>query len=209
MALTQQFTSGETLTAAKLNASSIPVVSSTADITSPFTGQIVFNTTDNALYRYTGSAWAVYDPSTQWARKTANEVVNNSTTFQNDDHISFTVAANGWYALEGYFVYTSPGTADIKFNWTGPAGTSLFWTNFAVNTAALAEYNVVVEGLNAAGSARGVGGNDATTMSMQPKGVVVVSSTAGTFQLQWAQNAAVASATTMLAGSWAKLTKIA
>lgn len=60
MALTQQFASGEDLTAAKLNASSIPVVSSTADITTPFTGQVVLLTTGNLLWRYSGSAWVPY-----------------------------------------------------------------------------------------------------------------------------------------------------
>lgn len=39
---------------------SIPVVSSTASITSPFTGQVIFNTTDNMLYRYDGSAWVAF-----------------------------------------------------------------------------------------------------------------------------------------------------
>jgi hypothetical protein len=33
------------------------VVTSTASVTSPYAGQVIFNTTDNMLYRYTGSAW--------------------------------------------------------------------------------------------------------------------------------------------------------
>lgn len=67
MALTQQFASGEDLTAAKLNASSVPVVSSTSDITSPFTGQLVFNTTDTRIYRYTGSAWRPFSSGPTWS----------------------------------------------------------------------------------------------------------------------------------------------
>lgn len=39
---------------------SLAVVSSTATITSPYTGQVIFNTTDNMLYRYTGSAWVAF-----------------------------------------------------------------------------------------------------------------------------------------------------
>lgn len=64
MALTNQFGSGTELTAALLNASSLPVVSSTGDIASPFTGQVIFNTTDSTLYRWTGSAWTVLYQST-------------------------------------------------------------------------------------------------------------------------------------------------
>lgn len=56
MALTAQFVEGP-LSADQLNTSSIPVVSSTADIIAPFEGQWVFNTTDNMLYRYSGIAW--------------------------------------------------------------------------------------------------------------------------------------------------------
>jgi len=67
MAVTQQFAAGESLTAAKLNTSSIPVVSSTADIASPFTGQIVFNTTDTRLYRYSGTAWIVFTGGPTWS----------------------------------------------------------------------------------------------------------------------------------------------
>lgn len=81
MALTQQFASGEDLTAAKLNASSIPVVSSTADITTPFTGQIVFNTTDTRLYRYTGSAWRKFSGGPVWslARNTTQSITVAAT----------------------------------------------------------------------------------------------------------------------------------
>lgn len=57
MAVTQQFLAGQLLTASQLNQSSIPVVSATSDITAPFTGQLIFNTTDSKLYRYTGSTW--------------------------------------------------------------------------------------------------------------------------------------------------------
>jgi hypothetical protein len=82
VALTQQFASGEDLTAAKLNASSIPVVSSTADITTPFTGQIVFNTTDTRLYRYTGSAWRKFSGGPVWSleRNTTQSIPNNAYT---------------------------------------------------------------------------------------------------------------------------------
>ncbi len=57
MALTAEFLAGTKARASKMNESSIPVVSSTSDITTPFTGQIVFSTADNMLYRWTGAAW--------------------------------------------------------------------------------------------------------------------------------------------------------
>lgn len=85
MAVTQQFSAGESLTAAKLNASSIPVVSSTADIAAPFTGQIVFNTTDTRLYRYTGTAWVVFSGGPTWdlSRGTVQSIPNITWTTLN------------------------------------------------------------------------------------------------------------------------------
>ena len=60
MAVTNQWPAGIDATASVLNTRSIPVVTTTGDITAPFTGQVVFNTTDNMLYRYTGAAWVAF-----------------------------------------------------------------------------------------------------------------------------------------------------
>lgn len=60
MALTQQWQAPFRANIGRLNTSSIPVVSSTADISGgigPFAGQLCFNTTDNMIYRYDGAAW--------------------------------------------------------------------------------------------------------------------------------------------------------
>jgi hypothetical protein len=85
MSLTQQFTAGTTLTAQKLNESSVPVVSSTSDIGAPFAGQLVFNTTDTRLWRYTGSAWVVFTGGPVWdlSRGTAQSIPNITWTTLN------------------------------------------------------------------------------------------------------------------------------
>jgi len=209
LAVTQQFSAGENLTAAKLNTSSIPVVSATSDITTPFTGQLVYNTTTGCLHRYTGSAWVLYDGNTQWAFKTATESVTSSTTLQNDDHISFSVASSGTYALRGFLYYD--GAADIagglKMFWTGPASSTLNWANFGPNQGSLSSYNVVIETL--ASSPRSVGTNATTGMSLQPTGVFTSGGSAGTLQFQWAQQTSNATATRILVGSWMSLTRMA
>ena len=58
MTLTQQFVNGP-IDADDLNTSSIPVVTTLADIIAPFPGQMVFNLTDYLVYRYDGgtSSW--------------------------------------------------------------------------------------------------------------------------------------------------------
>ena len=85
MAVTAQFTAGTRLTASKLNTSSIPVVSATSDIVTPFTGQIIFNTTDTRLWRYTGSAWAIFTGGPAWtlSRGTVQSIPNITWTTLN------------------------------------------------------------------------------------------------------------------------------
>jgi hypothetical protein len=85
MALTQVFAAGTKPTATKLNESSIPVVSSTVDISAPYTGQVVFSTTDTRLYRYTGSAWRVFSGGPVWAlsRGTVQSIGNIAWTTMN------------------------------------------------------------------------------------------------------------------------------
>jgi hypothetical protein len=87
MALFQRWAGGEQPSATKWNETSIPVVSTTADISSPYTGQIVFSTADTRLWRYTGSAWAVFTGGPTWAiyRAAAQSINNNSWTFVNFD----------------------------------------------------------------------------------------------------------------------------
>lgn len=208
MAVTQQFSAGENLTAAKLNTSSIPVVSATSDITTPFTGQIVYNTTSGSLHRYTGSTWVLFDSNTQWIYKTATESVTSSTTLQNDNDFAFSVPTTGTYALEGYLIYDGSTSADLKVAITVPASATLNWSPYAPTSGVgTTDYNVQV--ITTSGGTRGVACNGATVMSCQPKGTILLGGSAGTVQLQWAQVASNATATRIFINSWMKLTRIA
>lgn len=60
MALTQRYAGGEIPTATKLNETGVAVVSSTSDISAPYAGQVIFVTTGNNLWYYTGSTWRPY-----------------------------------------------------------------------------------------------------------------------------------------------------
>lgn len=66
------------------------------------------------------SAGAVTDPyevatgSAVIARKTADEVVNNSATLQNDDHLLLALAANEVWEVEINLWYDSGTTPDLK-----------------------------------------------------------------------------------------------
>lgn len=141
MALTQQFTAGSTLTATKLNESSIPVVTSTSDISSPFAGQIIFNATDARLWRYTGSAWVIYlgGPTFQVRRAAATPTTNGAThvvtwdTEDNDTSGMFsapsqtlTVQQPGLYSLGGKIGWNTHATGGtLRAVWVSHNGASL------------------------------------------------------------------------------------
>lgn len=140
-----------------------------------------------------------------YARKTADETVNNSATLQNDDHLSWAVAASCVYELEVHVAYSSGTTPDAKIAWTYPTGLTMVVTG--------------IIGYDAAGTLVS-NGNFAETTVLQLGGtgadahysiwaIVTVSSTAGTLQLQWAQNTANASNTVFRAGSYGRLIRIA
>lgn len=191
----------------------IPVVTNAADITSPFTNQIIYVSSVSSLMRRTaGGAWVLFDSNTQWLYKPATESVTNSTTLQNDDVWAFPVLANSAYALEGYVVYdgAQAPAGGLKTTFTVPSLSSIYYTNFGspdATAGTLAGYNMVVQG---AGATRDQGTQvSPNIMSCAPKGVLVVGANAGTLQFQWAQTALNPTPTRILGGSWMKLTKIA
>lgn len=147
MALTQVFAAGSRPSATKLNESSIPVVSATSDIISPYVGQIIFNTTDLRLYRYNGS-WITFTAGPTWAlsRQTAQSIPNTTWTLINWDSeqtdtanmhslvtnpFAVTISTPGLYAVaaKSAFAPVGAGTAirgvRIYLNAANPIGSSI------------------------------------------------------------------------------------
>lgn len=54
--------------------------------------------------------------------KSADEAVTSSTTLQNDDDFSFTVAANTSYVVEGVLIVDGSSSGDFKAAWSIPSG---------------------------------------------------------------------------------------
>lgn len=142
-----------------------------------------------------GSVWTV-------VRKTADEARSNSTVLINDAALKVTLAANTRYALRGKMWFETAATPDFKWRHAGPASPTLVrlrraWilpggtseAGLAVDTAYSAA-DLVLVGTGALGGC------------IELEGVVRNGSTAGDFRLQWAQNTANASPTTVLAGSY-------
>lgn len=140
------------------------------------------------------------------AYKLANEQVTSSTTLQNDDELFLAVEAGGLYILDCWVEFTATSGVDIKVAWTFPAGSSM---NYSALGTGITNYTDYDSSVVAGGTSRGARGNGATPQGISSRGHLQASSTAGTLQLQWAQNTSNAAATTVLAGSWIRLNRIA
>ena len=130
-------------------------------------------------------------------RKTPDEIVNNSTTMQDDNSFTWPVLANQRWMFTLYLRYSSSTIADIKTAFTLPSlatgnGQRIHTTGGAV---AISEGNI-----QTATASDGLG--TATTTSFLWNGQISIGANAGNVTLQWAQNTLDATDTTVLLGSW-------
>jgi hypothetical protein len=134
---------------------------------------------------------------------TATQTINNSTSFQTTT-LTLTVAANEDWAWEIYLLYNSNSTADIKFEWQDiPTGLVGHWSalGYAANGTVDIQSKVSLAGDLTAG---GQGAVYATHL----KGVFITGGTGGTLELNFAQNTANGSNTTVEIGSYLMAHKI-
>jgi hypothetical protein len=152
---------------------------------------------------YDGTITGQVYPSTDiQVRKLVDETVNNSATLQNDDVLLASVAANQAYEFELFLLYNSGTTPDFKFGWTFPSGLVMAYAVFAAGGGTFLGYGqtqATVPVIDGAGSQIGA----------LCKGSISGTYSAGTLQLQWAQGAANASNTILMAGSYLRLKPVA
>jgi len=133
-------------------------------------------------------------------RKTADEIVNNSTTLQNDDHLLLAVGANEVWSFFAYLkVISQTGTPDIKFDWSLPTGGVI---------QSLPHDDIAVLAANTPIAPIGAGTNFTFALPANSErialvwGLYVGGANAGNVQLQWAQITATAEDTKVLANSF-------
>lgn len=117
--------------------------------------------------------------------KTADETVNNSTTLQNDNDLLVAVQKSTEYLLRLHLEVDSNTTADFKFALILPSGATLIGTVFSDANPSLSAVAQVAD----------LASGHAVILSVNPTVIEVVaklimSTTAGNVQLQWAQNTA-------------------
>lgn len=138
-----------------------------------------------------------------FARKTVDESLSSSTTYQNDDGLFVTGAANAVYVAWIHLVYQSPTAADFQYRFSVPSGATLpGWSFLGVNAS-----SVFVYGAANSGGVSGLGGTAADQV-MDAWGPIIMGSTAGTIQVQWSQAVSNATATIVRAGSYLHLRRV-
>lgn len=176
----------------------------TSAVTAPVAGMFSYRTDGPLFEGYDGASWVAAARYSVYARKTANETVNNSAVLQNDDELSWAVVASGVYRLELHLIYDTGTTPDLKIGWTFPAGLTMVWGGIYADTAGAV---ALVSG-NIQTTAQSIGGAGAAAIRGAHFWGIVTVSTAGTLQLQWAQDTANATDTIVRAGSDGLLTRI-
>jgi hypothetical protein len=165
-------------------------------------GQLLWTMDTKRLYQYDGTSTnqvypaVILDP---YARKSADETVNNSATLQNDDHLFSSVVASTHYWLSMRLIMNSGTTPDFKMLFTFPAGLTMVLHNVEPTPVVSVPYDQTVVAAMS---------GTAADIVIQVEGLVIVSSTAGTLQMQWAQNTANASNTILRTNSTMRLIKL-
>lgn len=130
--------------------------------------------------------------------KSADEVIISNAVFQNDNDLLFAVGANEDWFVMLYLTFASDATADIRFQWTVPAGGALrgAWQD---NISIVAGGNGFAEDIGDSNTFVGTG--VAAKFGAWGFWRYVGAGAAGNVQLQWRQSAAQALDTTVFENS--------
>jgi hypothetical protein len=182
------------------------VADRTARNPTPNEGELSYLVDLNTISYFNNAGW---EPYRNFVRRTANSTaVNNSTVLVNDGVLTLPVLANAIYQMELFLIYNSNATADFKIAFTAPAGAAMTWGQLGLDTAVAGAGSVagdVRAGVTTIAGNLPYGGAGADACGIAV-GVLVMAGTAGTLTVQFAQNTANVSNTTIQAGSalWLK-----
>lgn len=120
----------------------------------------------------------------------AQQLTSNSTAFQNVTNMAIALGANQVWRFAMTIIFISSAAADFKWQFTVPAGATLFWSSPG-QTYLGVPVNVYNQGAGVSGLADGSG----AAIAVEIQGTVINGANAGNLQLQAAQNTATVEAT--------------
>jgi hypothetical protein len=153
-----------------------------------------------------GALRAVWNrfPPISIVRKTTSQIVNNSTTLVDDSQLQLALFANETVYFEAVIRYSGDSTADIKIAFVAPAGATIRWDNYGSVYIASSDVIIVSNAEVIEGATR-VFGAAAGVRTINIRGYAQMGSTSGPLKMQFAQNSADASDTTVFFNSVLKV----
>lgn len=144
--------------------------------------------------------------------KSADESVTSSTVLQDDDELLVAVVANAVYMVEATVFVTGATAGDVKVTFALPASaTGVIGLAGQILAGASSDdwhrMNTVIDFVTPDFMNFGV----ISTTQPQPvtvAGSIFTGASAGTLQMQWAQNASSGTATVVKKGSWLRVTRV-
>lgn len=213
------WSAGDVLTASDVNTylgkQAVIVCTSSTRPSSPVEGMTIYETDTDLVQIYNGSSWlpaiglssVIGLGQTGMVVKSANETASNSTTLHNDVALSLSLTASANYKFDALIFYEAGTTADFKFAFTLPSDATIsFLVSTMLTTGGTQTFSTqaaYTTGTAIASGGLGIG----TVVGLQVFGSIRMSTTAGTLQLQWAQNTAVVENTAVKIGSTLSLVR--
>ncbi|MCX8051131.1 MAG: hypothetical protein N3B17_04465, partial [Chlorobi bacterium] len=142
--------------------------------------------------------------TTTYIRKTSNQTVTSSTTYQNDNALVYTASANQIFEFEAY-MFISGGNGGIKIRVSIPSSASM---KLYAELKKDDQHHWVYAKLTSGTDEVSWSTIDNTYGYARIVGIVQMGSSGGNVQVQWAQNSSNATGTTVEAGSYLKITPI-
>ena len=134
-------------------------------------------------------------------KKTADESVTNSATFQDDDELKFSAEANSTYFVRVKGIAFSAGSnGDLRNTWSVPSGATGVHAN-----RLLAGQDLLPLGISIMTALSDISDGD----FIEPTAIITIGSTAGEVALSWAQNLTNATPTTVKKGTILEFVKVA
>lgn len=149
---------------------------------------------------------------TQYGFATGDITKVSSTAMSNITGLSFSLAANSRYLLDGFVSYYSIDGVDLRLAFTGPAGMTVSWGCTGLVTAAtLQAGDTDFASFETYGDAafQVVNTETDTALIVRPGGYFATGATTGTLQMRFAQNVSNAASLVIKRGSWLRLYKAA
>ena len=138
-------------------------------------------------------------------RKTADESVTSNTTPQDDDHLTFSIAANEVWSVDATLWHSSTSaTPNFKCSFAAPAAATFMMGTWGLQTTGTFEWQNIRSASDTPTFLTGSTGNICFL-----RGVVVNGANAGSARITWAQATSNATATVLKQNSHMMIQKLA